>query len=371
MPAPIDELYHLSSNEPLFRALQKGGALTAPGKLPGAEPAGPQGRAGPLLASVRAALVPSLEKNEHSDLHKLADESDTCARVVIFGELVLALHALAEDPHTGAAVGALQEAALRLAMKVATALEANPPVDSGDDDLIEHATAMREWAHHYALYYRARGMPGHEAEMFVIRARATNTTLCDWPYLVGPGMLDAARGFEAVGRPEVAAQYCQAVRTDLRYFLSRPEKEDAVYEVAAGLYWLERACAERLRLAPDDADAKKDLEAVRRRRRAPLYPDPVSEPRFGPIARTYLPDSAHLALVLNDLIGRGFRNVTPETVAAVCSRHGCESGRVAFYASAIESYLSQAAHPGVHMMGDSAHMRVFGALNYMRLHGQL
>jgi hypothetical protein len=370
MPTPVDELFPLSSNAPVFRTLQTGGELAAL-EAPVAEPARPELLVEHDLTAFREALVPALRGNDHSALHELANESDTCESVLIFGELVLALHALAEGKHTGAAVEALQEIALRLALKIATELEAEPPVDSGDDILIAHGAAMREWAHHYANYYRTKGMPGHEAELFVIRARATNTTLCEWPYLVGPGMIDAARAFESIGRPEVAAQYYHAVRADLRYFLTRPEKEDAVYEAAAALYWLERACTERLRLAPDDADTKKDLDAVRQRRRAPHFPDPVSEPRFGPIARIYLDDTPYLALVLRDLIGRGHQNLSPETVAAVCARYGCESGRVGFYAHAIESDLHHGPLRGVHVLGDEAHMQVYAAMNYLRLGGQL
>src|SRR5262249_16348267 len=65
MSSPIDELYTLSSNEPLFRFLQKSGELATLGDQPFAEPDGSRDRAVQLRNSFRRAIIPSLQGNDH------------------------------------------------------------------------------------------------------------------------------------------------------------------------------------------------------------------------------------------------------------------------------------------------------------------
>jgi hypothetical protein len=366
MPPLIEELCDLSDNTPLYdRLRQSGGLASLPEELAGAA-FPPKGRKAELLASVREAVVPALAANDASALQKLIDSGDTAARITVLGELVLTLSSLAEGGHAGATEEAVREAALGLALGLARDLEADPPQDRNDPELLAHGIAMREWAHLFAGYYRDRGVPAYEAELLMIRARATNQTLSIWAHLVGAAMVDVARALEGLGRVEMAMQCYHGVRLDLRYLLKRPNVFPE-HETGCALYWLQRACEERIRLVPDDDLAKADLFEVREQRRAKGPPDATSAPRFGPIARTYLGRTPYLARLLRDLQATYDEDREKESVAAVCDRYGCLSTDVEFYVSAIGSYhLRRGVLAGVHATYDEAHQEVFAALDYLK-----
>jgi hypothetical protein len=363
----IGELYELSDNASLFDHLRKGGDLATLAK--GVAKSEPKGRKPELLASIRKALVPALQSGDLSDLNKLIDGADTNARVTIVGELILTLHALAEGKHAGEPADKLLKTATKLALELASALEANPPQDADDAELLAHGIAVREWAHLFAGYYKTKGVPNYEAEMLMIRARATNTTLSSWAHLVGAAMVDIALALEGIGNAEMAKRCYHGVRMDLRYLIKR----DDVYpqfERACALYWLQRACEDRTRLLPDDEDAKIDLRAVRKLRKDRGLPDAASEPRFGPIARTYLDRIPYLALIIRDINPNYDDEREDESVAAVCNRYGCLSTDVEFYVSAIGSYhLRRGMLAGVHAIYDEAHEEVFAAIDYLNREG--
>jgi len=186
MPPLISELSELSDNTPLFDHLRTGGDLTKLPKDLAKPPAATKTRKPDLLASIRKALVPALQSNDLSAMHGLIADEDTNARVSILGELILTLHALAEGKHAGLPVDELLETALQLALDLASTLEAEQPQDTDDAELLAHGIAMREWAHLFAGYYKAKGVPPYEAEMLMIRARATNSTLSVSSYPVSP-----------------------------------------------------------------------------------------------------------------------------------------------------------------------------------------
>lgn len=361
----IDELYDLSDNTALFGYLRKGGELTALTKSLAGATFTPKGRKTELLASVREVLLPALEGNDCTALHKLIRGSDTNARVTVLGELILTLYALSEGAHSGAPVDAVLETALQTALDLARAFEDNPPQDTNDVELFYHGVAMREWAHLFSRYYRAKGVPAYEAELLMVRARATNTSLTTWAFLVGAAMIDIARVLEPIGKTELATRCYHGIRMDLRYLLKR-EDVFAPFERGCALYWLQRACEERIRLVPDDAEAASDLQEVRKLRRERGFPDAISEPRFGPIARTYLDRIPYLALVIRDIETNYDKERESESVAAICNRYGCLSTDVEFYVSAIGSYhLRRTVLAGVHTMYDAAHEEVFAALDYL------
>jgi hypothetical protein len=160
-------------------------------------------------------------------------------------------------------------------------------------------------------------------------------------------------------------QCYHGVRLDLRYLLKRPNVFPQ-FETGCALYWLQRACEERIRLVPDDDLAKADLFEVREQRKARGLPDATSEPRFGPIARTYLDRTPYLARLLRDLQATYDEDREDESVGAVCDRYGCLSTDVEFYVSAIGSYyLRRGVLAGVHATYDEAHQEVFAALDYL------
>jgi hypothetical protein len=361
VPPLINELYELSDNTPLFTHLRTGSSLTALAETPA--PTAPKGRKTELLASVRAALVPALAANDRSTLFELISEEDANARVTTLGELILALHALAEGKHAGEPVDELRETALQLALDVARALEANPPQDANDAESLIHGLAMREWAHLFAGHYKALEVPAYEAELLMIRARATNTTLSSWAHMVGAAMVGIARALEPLGKMDLATRCYHGVRLDLRYLLTRHNVYPQT-ETAWALYWLQRACEERTRLVPDDADAKTDLEAVRKLRQEQGLPDAPDDPRFGPIARTYLDRIPYLARIVRDL--NSTYDQSDESVAAICARYGCLSTDVHFYVSAIGSYhLRSTVLAGTHAFYDEAHEEVFAAIEHL------
>ena len=366
----IHELYELSDNTPLFDHLRKGGELAVLGASLARAPAAAKGRKTELLAAVREAVVPALQAGDLSQLDRLIGSADTSARIAILGELILTLSALEEGNHAGGPVDAILKTATNLALDVASELEANPPQDANDPELLLHGIAMREWAHLFAGYYGARGKPPYEAELLMIRARATNCSLTTWAHLVGAAMIEVALALEPLGKTEMAAQCYYGVRMDLRYLLTR-EDVFPPYERGCGLYWLQRACEERLRLMPDDADAKTDLKAVRKLRKDRGFPDATSAPRFGPIARTYLDRIPYLARIVRDLETSYDEKQEDQSIAAICERYGCLSSEVEFYVSAIGSYyLRSTVLAGVHAMYDEPHEEVFAALDYLKSEGK-
>lgn len=364
MPPLIHELYDLSDNTALFDHLRGGGSLTTLAESLARVPTVTKGRKSELLTAVRQAIVDILQDDD-STLHELIGKSDTPARISILGELILTLHALAEGQHSGESVDAIEETAFRLATKIARALEANPPQDTDDAELRIHGIAMREWVHLFARYYKARGSLAHETELLMIRARATNTTLGRWPHLVGEAMVEVALALEPLGRVEMATQCYEGVHLDLRYLIKKHQSYPQ-YETGRALFWLQRACEERTRLVPDDEDAKSDLEDVRTLRQERKFPDVISEPHFGAIARTYLDRIPHLALIVRDITTTHNEDQPDASVAAICARHGCLSTDVEFYISAIGSYyIRNGILAGVMANYDEHFEEVFAAIDYL------
>ncbi len=359
----VDDLSRLSDNAALFERLRAGGDLAALANLlADSGPVPAKTVKGDLLRAFRQAVVPALQSGDLSGLEKLIDGADVNARVTVFGELVLTLYALRAGRHAGERVEALLDRALRLARDLAGALEDAEPQDAGDEQLLVHATAMREWAHLLAGYYQDAGRGGPAAEMLMVRARVTNCTLSAWPHLVGPAMIDAALAVEPLGKVKMAINCCNGVRMDLNYLVDRVDDPRLPeFEKVAALYWLQRACEEFCRLVPADTSAARQLQRVRDLREARGYPAAVSAPRFGRMARTYLARTPYLALILRDLQADG------GNVPAVCERHGCPSREVDFYLSAMGSYaIRDTILRGVQGFYDEAHLEVFAALDYLR-----
>lgn len=358
----IEEIYELSDNSTLFDQLRTGHDLTTlangvadPASVP------PKTVVAELLQAFRRALVPALRSDDDSGLNELIERADIHSRVTIVGELILTLYALKEGRHAGERVDAILGLAFRLARDLAAAFEADPPQDADDEQLLAHGVAMREWAHLLAGYYQAAGMDRHHAEMLMVRARVTNNTLSAWPHLVGAAMTDVALALEPIGMAEMAVNCLNGVRMDLHYLVDRVDDPALPeFEKVAALYWLQRACEEVSRLAPDEPGASQEAQRVRQLREERCYPDAVSAPRFGPIAKTYLASTPYLALILRDLREDG------ENVSAVCQRYGCPSGEVDFYLSAMGSYVVRdTILRGVHTFYDEAHEEVFAAMDYL------
>ncbi len=179
-------------------------------------------------------------------------------------------------------------------------------------------------------------------------------------------MIDIALALEPLKNVELAINCCNGVRMDLHYLVDRiDDPRLPEFEKVAALYWLQRACEQFCRLAPADANAAHQLQRVRDLRQARGYPDAVSEPRFGPIARTYLNRTPYLALILRDL------QANNGNVSAICQRYGCPSRDVDFYLSAMGSYvIRDTILRGVRTFYDEAHQEVFAALDYLRRQDQ-
>ncbi len=369
MLAIINDLYRLSDNSPLFDNLRTGGDLAALTTRV-AESAGVPSRTArtELLLALRDALVAALQSRECSGLEKLIEDADVNARVVILGELILTLRALKEGNHSGEKADAILDRTFQLARDLAQAIEAMSPQDTADAELLAHGIAMREWAHLLADYYQDAGMTLHAGEMLMIRARVTNCTLSSWPHLVGSAMVDVALALEAIGNVDLAARCFNGVRMDLRYLIDRiDDPAFPEFEKVAAIFWLQRACEGFCRLVPGDADAARELQIVRDLRRERSYPDMVSAPRFGPIARTYLAATPYLALIIRALEEGYDPDRHSETVAAICKRFGCPSRDVDFYLSAMGSYqVRNTILRGARMFYDDAHEEVFAAIDYLR-----
>ncbi|MEM8533561.1 MAG: hypothetical protein AAGF95_22155, partial [Chloroflexota bacterium] len=119
------------------------------------------------------------------------------------------------------------------------------------------------------------------------------------------------------------------------------------------------------RLVPTDTDAARQLQKVRDLRTERGYPNDISAPRFGPIAKTYLDKTPYLALIIRDLQTNG------EDVAVICQRYGCSSLDVDFYLSAMGSYvIRDTILRDVHTYYDEAHQEVFAAIDYLQTQNQ-
>jgi hypothetical protein len=255
-----------------------------------------------------------------------------------------------------------------LSLELASTLEAEQPQDTDDAELLAHGIAMREWAHLFAGYYRAIGKPSYEAELLMVRARATNNTLSSWPHLVGAAMVDAARSLEQFGKVDMMTRCFTGVRLDLRYLIARvDDPKFPEFPKVSALYWLEQACAELARFTPTDAEAISDLDQVRALRKERNYPDAVSAPRFGPIAQTYLDRIPYLACIIRDINTNLEKDQhDDESVFALCQRYGCGVDDVEFYISAIGSYYIRGTIlAGVHSVYDEPHEEVFAAIDYL------
>jgi hypothetical protein len=359
----VNDLYKLSDNSALFEQLRTGCDLTTLTDRV-ADFAGVPARtdiAGRLQA-FRDAIVPALQADDRSRLDKLIEAADINDRVIICGELILTVHALTEGKHAPEKVDAVLKSTFHLARDLAGAMESVQPQDTGDERLMAHAIALREWAHLLAEYYQAAGRAGPRAEMLLIRARVTNCTLSSWPHLVGQAMIEVALALEPVGHMEMALNCCKGVRMDLHYLVDRiDDPAFPEFEKVVALYWLQRACEEFFRLAPGDADAASELQRVRTLRTERGHADAVSAPRFGPIARTYLAPTPYLALILRDLLENG------GNVPDICQRYGCLSTNVDFYLSAMGSYeIRDTVLRGVQSFYDEAHQEVFAAMDHLR-----
>jgi hypothetical protein len=364
----IHDIGKLSDNRPLFDALAHGHDLQ---NLPvGAQGLAPTPKA-ELFGAVRTAMV-SAFVNDNSKLQAIISTADIPARVTVAGELILAAHALNEGKHPNETRDRIARLAFDLARGLASALEAAPPLDSDNQTLLEHAIALREWAHLLAEYYRDLGVQTHWAEMLMVRARVTNCTLSGWPNLVGAAMVDVALAVEPLGKQELTVQCCNGVRMDLRYLIDRVDDPSLPeFEKISALYWLQQACAEVARIQPGDASAKEDLETVRALRQARQYRDTPSAPRLGPIARTYLADTPYLALILRNLQESYDASRHDDCVAAICARFGCPATDVDFYLSAMGSHaIRDTVLRGVRTFYDDAHQRVFAAIEYLKQHPQ-
>src|SRR5262249_34136393 len=240
----VNDLSKLSDNSALFEHLRAGCDLAAlTNLLADSSSVPPKTVKGELLRAFRDAIVPALQSKDPSGLDKLIDDADINARVTIFGELILTLYALREGKHSGERVDAILHRAFQLARALAGALEAAQPQDTDDEELLAHGIAVREWAHLLAGYYQAAGLIGPAAEMLMVRARVTNSTLSAWPHLVCSAMIDLALALEPIEKVEMAINCCNGVRMDLHYLVDRiDDPRLPEFEKVAALYWLQRAC---------------------------------------------------------------------------------------------------------------------------------
>ncbi len=359
----VNELYELSDNTALFDYLRQGGELTARPKNLATAPAASKGRKSKLLASIRKAIAPALQ-GDLDPLRKLAKTDDVSLRITILGEMILTAFALAEGGQTGAALDDFVERTFRLTANLRDELEANPPCAVDDPELYAHGLALREWAYLFSDYYRAKGVLPHAAQLLVIRMNASHA-LSLLPHLVSETTCNLGGGTEAIGDVEMATRCYRAVHSDLRYLIERHEDSPRT-EVAFALYWLQQACEQLTRLEPKNKNAKTDLQAVRKLRQKHGYPDAVSEPRFGPIAQTYLDRIPYLALIVRDIQTNYDEDRADESTAAICSRYGCSSDEVGFYVRAIGSYhVRSTILAGVNMMYCDDHEEVFAAIKYL------
>lgn len=363
----ITELCTLSDNSAVFDHLRVGCDLTALANLSADSFAIPRKTVkGELLHVFRHAIALALQSNDHSSLDSLIDDANINAKVTIFGELILTLYALQDGKHSGEKVDAILHRTFQVARDLAGALEAAQPQDTDDEQLLAHGIAMREWAHLLAGYYQAAGLIGPTAEMLMVRARVTNGTLSVWPHLVGPAMIDLAIALELIEKVEMAINCYNGVRMDLSYLVDRIDNPSfPEFEKVAALYWLHRACEEFCRLVPTDTEATHQLQRVHDLRKERGYPDDISAPRFGPIAKTYLDKTPYLALIIRDL------QENSENVAVICQRYGCPSLDVDFYLSAMGSYIIRdTILRDVQTYYDEAHHEVFAAIDYLQHQNQ-
>jgi hypothetical protein len=372
MPRLLDELYPLSANASMFNDLRREGCVSMPAgrQVPTAEKAAGAEKSS-LLRRFREALVPVLERGDDSHLRELGVEADLCGKVMILGELILTLSALKECGGKDEAVGAVADRAFGLAGDVTASFGEAADRIGEYEELWWHGSALREWAHLLAGHFGETGDSIRQAEMLYIRAAATSSALVCCPHLVGPAYLEMGLAAESLGDVEMAERCCDSVRKDLRYLLDRPDGHEGLcFEDVSTLYWLQRSCEELRRLAPSHPDAARDLERVVQIRTKRGDPDDVSEPRFGPIARTYLGKARFLVLVLRDFLERYDPTRHGECVAATCRRYGCNSNHVEFYHYAIGSYhLRQTVLSGVIMRYDESFQEVFAALEVLRGEG--
>jgi hypothetical protein len=326
-----------------------------------------------LLRRFRESVVPVLESGNDSQLRELVVEADLCGKVMIQGELILTLSALKECGDKEEAVGAVADWAFGLACEVTAGFGEAAERIGEDEELLWHGRAFREWAHLLAKHFGGTGDSVRQAEMLDIRAAATTSALISCPHLVGPAYLEMGLAAEWQGDVEMAKGCYDAVRKDLRYLLDRPDGYEGLrFEEVSTLYWLERSCEELRRLAPGHSEATRDLERVVEIRTKRGDPDDVSEPRLGPIARTYLGKDRFLVLVLRDFLERYDPTRHGECVAAICRRHGFSSNYVEFCHYAIGSYqLRQTVLSGVIMRYDESFQEVFAALDALRREGTL
>lgn len=364
----INDLYQLSDNVALFERLRAGCNLTALANSLAERNTTLKTVNSELLQAVREAIVQALQSNKYYSLNQLIEDAEIEAKAIVAGELILTLYALKEGRHSGEKVEAILDRAFRLTCYLAEAFEVADLQAPGNEELLAQGIAMREWAHLLAGYYQAAGAIHRNAEMLLVRARLTNRTLSSQPHLVGSTMTDVAIALESIGNIDLALNCYKCVRMDLAYLVDRiDDPAFPEFEKVSALYWLQRAGEEFHRLVPNDGNATRELQKVRKLRQERGYPDAVSVPRFGPIAKTYLEKTSFLALIIRDLEESYDPNRHDESVSAICQRYGCLSGDADFYLSAMGSYvIRDTILRGARCYYDNTHQEVFAAIDYLR-----
>lgn len=357
MSSVLAELFELTDNR-FHQTLRSG------------EGAQPSGQARPtrrseLLERIRTALETAIQ-TDAEPIKALCDECSLVDRVLLVGECVLTLRALEGRGQVAIDASDLRDSTYSMINELAAAIEEAQSEESGDEELLIHSEALREWAHLFAEHFRSMDDAARFAQMMFVRAKITNAALATWPHLVGDAMVSAGRAIEAYGKMEMAEQFYNGVRLDMGYAVDRIDDPNLPeFELHSALYWFEQACEEYARLHPEDRTAEEQLRRARTVRRERQLREFPAAPRFGPIARTYLDRIAWLALVIEDLQ----RLDDHSNITMICQRFGCGSSDVEFYISAMGSYFG--ARPvleplGVTMMYDEAHQEVFEAIEHAR-----
>ena len=320
-----------------------------------------------LLASAGAVLT-AARAGDVAALEGALERTEATQRIVLLGETILA--AAGDEAEQ---VDALRGIALTAARKLASEFEADSPEDSGDEALLVHAIAAREWAQLLALQYEPLGRWAHLAEALMVRARMTNCALSRAPHLVGEAMVDVAEALERIDSLELAARCYRGVALDLEFAIERAAGaaagETPTHEIVVCLHWLRRARRQLERLSAADLPAADDDTLDQLCRAHPHAPSNVG-PRFGPIARTYLAPTPFLARGVAHLFAEYSEADRDACVATICHRFGCWSSDVEFYISAMGSYeLRDTILRGVKTSYDRAHEEVFAAIELVKTRG--
>ncbi|MEO0602571.1 MAG: hypothetical protein AAF211_14100, partial [Myxococcota bacterium] len=278
-------------------------------------------------ADLRAELarIATLPADDRSALDALVSRSSLIERIVLIGEVAVALW---EGNHS---VPRFRVAA-DLAEVITRAVEANPPQDAGDPELVRYAMAAREWVAVLAAYALLNGHDMRADNLLFYRARITNNTLGNWPHLVGCSMIGAAWAAARAGQLDLAARCHFGVRGDLGPLVERvgdPRLPEV--ELVLALYWLERSCEAALTLTDDDPSIVDLLARTRHVRQEHGLSDDADGVRTGPIAAALLPRAEERLHLVRAVLAAS-------DPFAVCVEVGCTSAEEAFVRSAIGSH---------------------------------